>query len=208
MARPREISKRLGRDFFDRKTVDVARGLIGKALVRKADAKWVGGIVVEAEAYGGRGDWASHSRNGPTPRSTVMYGPPGMAYVYFCYGMHDLLNVVTEREEVPGAVLIRALEPRWGLDYMRKRRGREELEEMTSGPGKLTKALGISLAQNGTDLTVGPLGFWVVEGVRVKVDSGPRIGVSGSKGKHWRFIAADCPYVSKGGVKSEASRHI
>lgn len=139
--------------------------LIGKVLVHESRGRRVSGVIVEGEAYIGESDPACHAAPGPTRRNAPLYGPPGFAYVYFNYGMHYLVNAVTEPEGSPAAVLIRALEPREGLDLMRRRRARAGGRaasairdvELCRGPGNLTAALGIGLAENRLDLTASPL---------------------------------------------------
>src|SRR5215471_19156745 len=144
----------LKRAFYDRPTIDVARELLGKVLVHGP----VAGTIVETEAYLGGDDLAAHSARGITDRTRVIFGPPGHAYVYFIYGMYECLNLVCEPEGRPGCVLIRALEPVDGIDLIRSRRpGARKLEDMASGPGKLTIAMGITRAQNGADVTNGKL---------------------------------------------------
>jgi DNA-3-methyladenine glycosylase len=144
----------LRRDFYRRPTVDVARALLGKVLVHGPTA----GIIVETEAYLGGDDLASHSAAGITPRTRVIFGAPGHAYVYLSYGIHECLNIVAETEGVPGCVLIRALQPSEGLEIMRERRKPVQSDrELTSGPGRLTRALAITRAHNGVDLTRGDL---------------------------------------------------
>jgi len=155
----------LSRDFYARPTLDVARDLIGKVLVHETAAGRAAGIIVEAEAYIGEADPACHAAPGPTARNAPLYGPPGIAYVYLNYGMHYLVNAVTEGEGSPAAVLIRALEPIEGEGLMRRRRARGtarradafDTVELCRGPGNLTRALGISLEQNRRDLTRSPL---------------------------------------------------
>lgn len=149
------------RDFYARPTLDVARGLIGKVLVHDAAAGVTAGIIVETEAYIGECDPACHAAPGPTTRNAPLYGPPGIAYVYLNYGIHYLVNAVTEVEGSPAAVLIRALEPLEGEELMRRRRARGNgrsardfsTSELCRGPGNLTRALGINLRQNLSDLT-------------------------------------------------------
>jgi DNA-3-methyladenine glycosylase len=151
-----EIVKKpiLPRRFYARGTIDVARDLLGKILVYGPAA----GIIVETEAYLGGDDLASHSAAGITDRTRVIFGPPGHAYVYLSYGMHDCMNIVAEPAGKPGCVLIRALEPLEGLDVMRARRPRARTDrDLTSGPGKLTRALGITRKHTGVDLTRGDL---------------------------------------------------
>src|SRR5438445_7838426 len=144
----------LNRDFYARSTVEVTRSLLGKVLVHGPTA----GIIVEAEAYLGGDDLASHSARGITGRTRVIFGPPGHAYVYFIYGMYECLNIVAEPEGKPGCVLIRAAEPLNGIDLMKKRRPRaRSVAKLASGPGRLTLAFAITRAQNGADVTEGPL---------------------------------------------------
>jgi DNA-3-methyladenine glycosylase len=181
----------LSRSFYDRPTLTVARELIGARLVRILDGQRLVGIIAEAEAYISETDLACHARAGRTARTVVMYGPPGHAYVYFTYGNHWMLNVVTEREGFPAAVLIRAIQPVEGEEIMSARRdGRD-----TFGPGKLTQALGITKSENGVDLTTSRSGLWIEAGVRVPdslVTKGPRVGLytvpEPWKSKPWRFL--------------------
>src|ERR1700734_4046357 len=144
----------LPRSFYQRGAVPVARDLLGKILVHGRTS----GIIVETEAYLGGDDLASHSAAGITDRTRVIFGPPGHAYVYLSYGMHECLNIVAEPDGEAGCVLIRALEPIEGLDIMRTRRPLARKDrDLTSGPGKLTRALAITRAHNGADLTRGNL---------------------------------------------------
>jgi DNA-3-methyladenine glycosylase len=148
----------LDRSFYARPTLDVLRDLIGKVLVHDVRGRRVSGVIVEAEAYIGESDPACHAAPGPTKRNAPLYGPPGRAYVYFNYGVHWLVNAVTEAEGAPAAILIRALEPLEGIESMRKRRGRKVPDaSLCRGPGNLTVALGITARQNRADLTRGPL---------------------------------------------------
>jgi DNA-3-methyladenine glycosylase len=144
----------LKRPFYNRPTVEVARDLLGKILVHGRTA----GIIVETEAYLGADDLAAHSARGITDRTRVIFGPPGHAYVYFIYGMYECLNLICEPVGAPGCVLIRALEPLAGVELMRERRpAARKPEDLASGPGKLTLAMGITRAQNGADVTRGAL---------------------------------------------------
>ncbi len=155
----------LPRGFYQRPTLSVAADLIGKVLVHETPAGVASGVIVETEAYIGESDPACHAAPGPTARNAPLYGPPGIAYVYINYGMHYLVNAVTEPEGSPAAVLIRALEPLDGEALMRKRRARgtrrrpRELERdaLCRGPGNLSRALAITLRDNRRDLTSGPL---------------------------------------------------
>jgi DNA-3-methyladenine glycosylase len=142
----------LPRAFYNRPTVEVARALLGNLLVHGETA----GTIVETEAYLGGTDLASHSAAGITPRTKVIFGPPGHAYVYLNYGIHECLNIVAEPEGTAGCVLIRAIEPVRGIELMRRRRPRARKDsELASGPGKLTLAMGITRALNGADVTSG-----------------------------------------------------
>ena len=186
---------RLPRAFYEHDAATVARTLLGQRVVRVLDDQRVGGLICETEAYGGADDQASHAYR-RTPRSAIMYGPPGYAYVYLIYGMHFCLNAVTEADGQPGAVLIRAIAPDEGVAIMRGRRGRVSERSdrgLTDGPGKLCQALGITRAQNGIDLTVSAELF-VETGVAVadeQVEITRRIGVRGdeiARGRLWRFV--------------------
>src|SRR5512143_1944560 len=151
------------REFYDRPTLKVARDLIGTRLVRMLRGKRVAGLITETEAYIGEKDLGSHAKAGRTPRTLVMFGPPGHAYVYFTYGNHWMLNVVTEHKDIAGAVLIRAIQPVEGIETMlRRRSGRD-----TFGPGKLAQALAITGEENGIDLTERKRRLWIEEGLPV-----------------------------------------
>jgi DNA-3-methyladenine glycosylase len=180
--------------FFERSVHDVARDLVGCSLRHRG----VGGVIVEAESYE-RNDPACHAYVGLTPRTATLFGPPGRAYVYLSYGVHSCLNFVCEPEGDAAAVLIRALEPRWGIDLMRRRRGRGELRDLCSGPGKLTEALGIGLELNGASLTEPPfeVGGRDEEWSGVEVRTGPRIGIARAAELPWRFCALGSRYLSR-----------
>jgi DNA-3-methyladenine glycosylase len=194
------------RDFYTRAdTLQVARELLGKRLVvPSAEGERVSGRVVETEAYLGAGDRAAHSYGGRrTRRTETMFGVGGTAYVFFVYGMHHQFNVVTGPEGLPHAVLVRAVEPEEGVELMRERRSVPKDKELTSGPGKLCRALGIDLSFDGEDLTTGGR-VWLEEtGLRFKpeqVATGPRIGVAYAAEdalKPWRFWVKDNEYVSR-----------
>jgi DNA-3-methyladenine glycosylase len=184
---------RLGVDFFSRSVHEVAPDLIGCQLFYDG----VGGVIVEVEAYE-REDPASHSFVGLTPRTKIMFGPPGRVYVYLSYGIHQLLNFVCEPEGDAAAVLIRALEPTAGLEQMHDRRPAAKSDlDLCSGPGKLTMALGVSLAQNGDRLDRDPFLLLPPEGEPPPIVTSPRIGITKAVEKPWRFSAAGSQYVSR-----------
>lgn len=182
---------RLPRAFYDRPTLQVARDLLGKVLVHRSVDGRTAGMIVETEAYIGESDPACHAAPGPTARNAPLYGAPGFAYVYLNYGLHCLVNAVTEAEGRPAAVLIRALSPVEGLDLMRNRRapvGRVPADaQLCRGPGNLTRALGIALDRNRTDLT-GHL-LWIEDRglARGRVRRGPRVGIRVGTDRPWRF---------------------
>jgi DNA-3-methyladenine glycosylase len=185
----------LPRSFYARDAVEVSRNLLGKVLVHGETA----GIIVETEAYLGGDDLAAHSAAGITPRTRVIFGPPGHAYVYLSYGMHECLNIVAEPEGQSGCVLIRALEPVEGIDIMRARRpGIRTDRDLASGPGRLTKALAITRAHNGADVTHGELTVRRSRGARTfEIDVTPRIGITKCADWPLRFIIHGNPYVSR-----------
>jgi len=184
----------LDRRFYERPTVDVARALLGKVLVHGRTA----GIIVETEAYLGGDDLAAHSARGLTERTRVIFGPPGHAYVYFIYGMYECLNLVAEPDGKPGCVLIRALEPVAGIELMQRRRpAARRLEDLASGPGKLTLALGITRALNGADVTRGPLTVrYPAEAQPFEIQTTPRIGIRECADWPLRFLIRGNPFVS------------
>jgi DNA-3-methyladenine glycosylase len=191
-------SRILRSPFFGRDTVEVAVGLLGKFLVRVKGHHRMVGWIVEVEAYRGRDDPASHAFRGLTPRNAPMFGEPGHAYVYFTYGNHYCLNVTTQSEGTPGAVLIRAVEPVEGLEMMRRLRQNVPDSELTNGPGKLTKAFAIDKAQNKLDITRrGPLFFTSGEDDDFEIWSSTRIGIRSGLDRLWRFYVKGNPYVSK-----------
>lgn len=197
----------LPRDFLARETAAVARELLGALLVKETPQGRMVGRVVETEAYQGPGDPASHAGNGATPRSAIMFGQPGIAYVYLNYGVHCLLNVVTEPDGVAGAVLLRALEPLEGIELMRSNRGRDRMVDLASGPGRLTKALGVTLADNGVDLTEAALKLCMGPSRDFEVRVGSRIGVSRGAEAKLRFYVAGSPFVSRGdGLRAASDR--
>lgn len=193
----------LPRPFYEQPTLAVARRLLGKVLVHETAAGVVAGRIVETEAYRGPADRAAHSRGGHrSARNEVMYGPPGHAYVYFVYGMHHCVNVVTQPAGAPEAVLIRALEPLEGLALMRARRGLADgpAWRLCRGPGALCRALGIDRALNGADLVRGALRVLDAPAVAAaRVARTARIGVAYAgpdAARPWRFVVHDSPAAS------------
>lgn len=191
---------KLRHSFYEQNTLDVARQLLGKYLVRRhADGMTVGRIV-ETEAYVGPEDKACHASRGRTPRTEIMFGPAGYAYVYFVYGFHHMLNIVTETKDFPAAVLIRAVEPIKGINLMRERRGVEESRQLASGPGKLCEAFAIDRTLNGSDLCSSVLYVRDDGDSTPGIVTRPRIGVDyAGKWKHkpWRFLIRGNEFVSK-----------
>ena len=180
-----------GVDFYARSVHDVARDLVG-CVVRHGEAA---GRIVETESYHME-EPACHAYVGLTPRTQTLFGPPGRAYVYFSYGIHSLLNAVCEDEGVGAAVLIRALEPVDGIDLMRARRGLERPQDLCSGPGKLTEALGIGLADNGSSLLDGPIEV-LPRDSEPEIVVGERVGITKAAELPWRFCDARSAHVSR-----------
>ena len=184
------MSNRLKESFFARDTVQVARDLVGKRLVRLEGTERISGIILETEAYRGEEDLACHCRAGRTPRTEIMYGPAGRAYIYLIYGMYWLLNFVTETEGSPGAVLIRVITPEEGKSSIALRRGNQPEKHWTDGPGKISIALGINGNLNGMD-TCAPLAQVFVEKghdlVPTLINAVPRVGLK-SVPEPWRSI--------------------
>ena len=184
----------LGRRFFARHSVVVARALLGHLLVHETPAGRLVGRIVETEAYRGAGDPASHAHR-RTSRSAIMFGRPGFAYVYFSYGMHYCLNVVTEPEGRPGAVLLRALEILEDVEGIP--RGISRATRLAAGPGRLTAAMQVGPQHTGADLTTPPLFLAHGGGRRAAVVAGPRIGISTASSRPWRFGLAGHPALSR-----------
>ncbi len=184
----------LGASFYERPVLEVAEAMLGCVVRHGASA----GVIVETEAYHDS-EAACHAHVGVTPRTHILFGPPGRAYVYRSYGIHALLNAVCEPEGTGAAVLIRALEPLEGIEEMRARRGLKRVEDLCSGPGKLTQALGIGLELNGSDLAAGPVRIlpaapgW--EEVHTVV--GTRVGITKAAELPWRFYAPGSGSVSR-----------
>ena len=197
---PLRPGRRLPASFYDRPTLTVAEELLGKVLVHRTSSGAAAGLIVEAEAYVGEDDPACHAAPGPTQRNRPLYGPPGIAYVYLNYGIHHLVNAVTERAGRPAAVLIRALHPVDGLPSMRRRRGIADARAtdagLCRGPGNLTRALGITLVENGLNLASSRLGIEDRGDAVGGVCWGPRIGISVGTDRPWRCWIAGHPSVS------------
>jgi DNA-3-methyladenine glycosylase len=204
------MSVRLTADFYARSARTVAQALLGQTLVRQLNGRRLSGIIVETEAYcdGDTPDLACHGERvnnaQPTPRTAVMFGPAGMAYVYFTYGIHWMFNVVTGQPGQPNAVLVRALEPVDGIDQMMVRRGERPLTQLTSGPAKLAQALAIDHSLNGANLYAPDGVIWIEEAPAVapsQIAVGPRIGMGKTPepwySMPWRYWLADNPFVSK-----------
>jgi DNA-3-methyladenine glycosylase len=196
------VSEPLSEKFFARSVHQVARELIGCTLLHGG----CGGVIVEAESYE-RNDPACHAYVGRTARNEVLFGAPGRAYVYLSYGIHSLLNAVAEPDGQAAAVLIRALEPTAGVELMRERRGRDRDQELCSGPGKLSEALGVGLEDNGASLCAPPFAILPREGawLDVRVETGPRVGISKATANPWRFHAAGSRFVSRPWPATEAA---
>jgi len=182
--------------FYARSVLDVAPDLLGRRLVRVLDGVRLAGYITETEAYNGAQDLACHARAGRTPRTEIMFGPPGRAYVYFTYGLHWMLNCVTHPEGDPAAVLIRAILPVEGLEVIAARRAGRPEAQWTDGPAKLCQALGIDGSCNGVDLTDARSGLWIEPGFPVAEQDflrGPRIGIDYAGepwvSMPWRYIA-------------------
>ena len=195
----RQRARTLPVAFYARPTLHVARDLLGCLLCRREeDGTITMGRIVETEAYIGEDDPACHAAAGLTPRTQVLYGPPGRSYVYFTYGMHYLFNAVTESEGRPAAVLVRALRPEAGLERMVARRGTPVARDLARGPARLCVALGIDLAQNDVSLR-GPVLSIREDGWSPScIATGPRIGIRQGTERPWRFWIPGEAHVSRG----------
>lgn len=197
-----DSSKLLPRRFYLRSPDQVARDLLGKVLARRLQGEWLSGRIVETEAYFGQDDPAAHAFAGKTARNAVLFGPPGLAYVYFIYGMHSCLNVSCEPDGTPGGVLFRALEPLVGLATMAKLRGLRSTAKpqmLTSGPGRLCQAMGITRAgQNGLDFTDSASELQILnDGFRpASILATPRIGIRKAVERPHRFVVGGNRFVS------------
>jgi DNA-3-methyladenine glycosylase len=193
-------SMKLARDFYEQPTVKVAQQLLGKYLVRVHPDGVAMGMILETEAYVGLEDKASHASRGPTRRNAIMFGPAGFAYVYLIYGVHYCLNAVTEQEEYPAAVLIRATQPCEGIDLMRARRRKQDVRLLANGPGNLCQAFGIKRCLNGIDLCGDVLFVEDLGASPADIVVTTRVGVEYAgpwKDMPWRFYIAGHPGVSK-----------
>ncbi|MGD8535845.1 MAG: DNA-3-methyladenine glycosylase [Candidatus Aminicenantes bacterium] len=187
--------------FYARPTLDVLEDLIGKVLVRAFKGEVTSGIIVEAEAYCGEDDPASFAHRGRTKKSERLYGPPARTFVYLTYGMHHMLNVVTESENFPAAVLIRALEPLEGISLMKARRKTDEIKNLCSGPAKLCQALSVDLAVNDLPVSSSKSPLLIKEGLRKEKRERellwrPRVGIRQGRERLWRVYLKDSPFVS------------
>ena len=199
------MSIKLKQDFYNQPTLEVARGLLGKYLVRKNGRSNSVGKIVETEAYIGFKDKACHASKGPTPRTEVMFGPPGFWYVYFVYGNHHCLNIVTQEESYPEAVLFRALEPVDEIEQMKKNRDKEDLKDLCSGPGKLCQALEIDKDNNKQKAFGKETKLWIEDRGEIlkpsQIKKSSRVGIdyAGSywANKKWRFYIKDNQFVSQ-----------
>jgi DNA-3-methyladenine glycosylase len=187
--------------FYARDTVRVARALLGCVIESTVGGRLTSGRIVEVEGYIGPQDPAAHGYgNRHTKRNAALFGPPGTSYVFFIYGMHWCFNAVTERDGYPAAVLIRALEPREGIEEMKERRGNSDNQMLCSGPARLCQALGITASVNGLSLSDGPVRIHrPLVRKRIRIDTGPRIGIT--KAREWplRFVERGSPWLSSPG---------
>ena len=198
--------------FYERESTAVAKDLLGKILLVRSQVRRplespralvTAGRIVETEAYRGS-DPASHSCRGRTPRSALLFGPPGLAYVYFIYGNYEMLNCVAEPDGLAGAVLIRAVSPLFGEALMERRRGGLPRTRWTDGPGKLCRAMGVKMAHKGQTFA-GPALYVTDDGFRPdKAMTSPRVGISAGRSAYWRYFIAGDPFVSRAPEDSQA----
>jgi DNA-3-methyladenine glycosylase len=188
----------LSRSFYKRPTVEVAKDLIGKRIVRGLNGCKLSGVIVETEAYGHADDPASHAFRGMTKRNSVMFGETGIAYVYFTYGNHHCVNVTARNHAPAGAVLIRSVEPIQGFSEMKRLRELNDYHALTTGPGKLAQAMNITRSLNGVDMTKSDSELTIEDGSpRQIVIATPRIGISRAKDMLWRFIDPSSEFLSR-----------
>ncbi len=198
------MKKKLPRSFYARPTLEVAPDLLGKYIVYRAPKEILSARIVEVEAYIGEGDPACHAAPGPTPRNQIMYGLPGFAYIYFIYGMYHCLNFVTEPKGHPAAVLLRAAEPAEGIEIMSDRAPHSAHRAILSGPGKFCRAFGLTLKQNGFDLTDSNLYLEDRGEAKPEIAKSPRIGIRNGVEQLWRFYDRNSEAVS--GPRNSARR--
>lgn len=201
--------RRLDATFFERGAEELGRVLVGKLLVHRTSDGVVAGRIVETEAYLSSRDPASHAYRGKTARNAAMFEAPGTAYVYRIYGMHHCINVVAAPKGSAEAVLLRALVPLAGVELMRARRGREDLRELCSGPGKLVEALAIGPEHDGVSFLRGPLGLWsdgAHPQVALEIDATRRIGITKAAELELRFVLRGSPFLSKRSAPGERRR--
>lgn len=184
--------------FYSRPTLEVLTDLIGMVLVHRSHEGTTSGVIVEAEAYRGEDDPASFASRGRTKKSEMLYGEPGKAFVYVCYGTHLLLNVVTEEKDFPAAVLIRAVEPLGGISLMKVRRRTQDLQNLCSGPAKLCQAFSIDLSLNSVSVYSSRSPLLLKRGDKkgIELAWSPRIGIREGKERLWRASIKGSPYVS------------
>jgi DNA-3-methyladenine glycosylase len=200
--------KILPRAFYERPTLEVAKSLLGKVFTHRTDDCQLSGYIVEVEAYHQDGDSASHSYHGRTSRNDIMFGPAGHLYVYFIYGMHYCMNVVTEEEGIGAAILIRAVEPVSGIDEMHLNRGsNKNLQELTSGPAKSCQAFGISGVHNGFSLINSEI--YILDSDALPdsaITASERIGIQKSAELPWRFTVWDNYFLSRNAGKQKLAK--
>jgi len=189
-------ANKLGRDFYLRPTLDVAQDLLGKYLVYNNNGEIISVRLVEVEAYIGEDDPACHAAVGKTPRNEIMYGLGGFSYIYFIYGMYHCLNIVTELEGFPAAILLRGAEPIDGLEMMRNNYPEAKNGKYTNGPGKLCKALGLTREKNGLDLTGNSLYLENRDYNVKRIEKTPRIGIKKGTKRLWRFYDENSKFIS------------
>ncbi|MFW6438212.1 MAG: DNA-3-methyladenine glycosylase [Armatimonadota bacterium] len=189
----------LPREFYLQPTREVARKLLGCLLLHRVDGELVGGRLVETEAYLAEDDPGCHAARGQTERNTPMFGPPGTVYVYLIYGMHLCVNIVTQREGTPEAVLLRAAEPLMGIEAMRERRSRHALKDLCSGPAKLAEAFGVTPGHNSGDVTSGELFVAAAPDPPREVAVTTRIGLGEGSGEDLmlRYLVPESPWLSR-----------
>ena len=190
------MSRKLPRSFYGRPTLEVARDLLGKMIVFRSPEERLSARIVEVEAYIGQDDPACHAARGLTERNRVMFDRPGLSYIYFIYGMYHCFNIVTERENFPAAVLLRAAEPIDGIEYMRERSPKGKVEQILSGPGKFCRSFGLTLDHSGMDLTGNTLYLTSGKGRLGRIVTTTRIGIKTGTELSYRFYLAESEAVS------------